>query len=265
MKLIQLISMVSKFSGILMLSSLHAEAQTATAQQQVQKALDSGNAQTVIAALPTLEQMWPDSMEDYFHTAEQVARLFDNVKDNPNVQQAIHSLYAEVFNKHCPDEADLVQSASFFDQKSKLVRCLSSFESMRYNKPHLLDVSRFLGEIRDRRIPDYIIISSRIPGINILKKAGVKTASALTNPAYIQLYNDIVNNPDRAMKMNRLQRTLSYADSDMTGLLLYACRQLRHDGKLDEEFADEVARNAHLTEKEREIKFTFDEEGGWGR
>ena len=265
MKLMRLILMVSIFSAILLLSSLHAKAQTDTAQQQVQIALESGNVQTVIAALSILEQMWPDSMEDYFHTSEQVALFLDNAKDNPNVQHAMHSLDADVFNKHCPDEADLVQSAAFYDHKSKLVRCLSSFESMRYDKHHLLDVSRFLGEIRDRRIPDYIIRSSRIPGINILKKAGVKKASDLTNPAYIQLYNDTVKDPDRALEMNRLQRALSCADSDMTGLLLYACRQLRHDGKLDEEFASEVAQNARLTEKEREMKPTLEDDGGWGR
>jgi len=251
-------------AGLMLTSPLHAEAQAETAQQQVSEAIAFGNVQSVIASLPILEEMWPDSMEDYFQSAEQITRFLDNTKDNPNVQKAMQSLYAEVFNKHCPDEADLVQAAAFFDHKSKLVRCLSSFDSMRYNKPHLLAVSRFLGEIRDRRIPDYIIRDSRIPGLSILRKAGVKEASSLTNPIYIKAYEDTVNNPDRAMKMNRLQRTLLDADSSMTGSLLYSCRQLKRKGQLDEKFVNEVAENAQLTEKEREMRFSFDDEA-WGK
>ena len=265
MKTIQYISMVTLLAGVFLNPPVQAESQADAAQQKINEAVSSGNVQAVIASLPILEKMWPQAIGDYFKSAEQVARFLGDAGDEPAVQQALETLFVEVMDKRCPEDGTLIQATAYFDSKQKLVGYYFGFNETSYGKPRLLAISRFLGEIRNRRIPEYIIRDPRWPGLNILYKAGVKEASSLTNPVYKAAYEDAMKNKDQAMEMNGLQLALSSADSGMTFHLLGACQQLRHDGKLDEEFANEVTRNAHLTEKEREIKFTFDEEGGWGR
>jgi len=255
---------VALMAGFMLISPVHAETQTETAQQQVIEAIASDHVQSVIAALPILEQIWPQSMGEYFGSAEQIARFFNDAVDDPAVQQAVEKLYTAVLNKRCPEDADMVQATAYFDCKEKVVRYSGQFESMRYNKPHLLAVSIFLGEIRDWRIPDYQIQIKRMPGREILEEAGVPDASSLTNPVLVQAYEKAIADNQRDKDMNRLQLALSGADSSITFKLLTTCKQLRHDGKLDDDFADEVAENGHLTEKEREMKFTFDDDSGWG-
>jgi len=245
----------------MMLSTVvYSESQSKAARQQITQAVASGNVQSVISALPTLENMWPQSIGEYFGSAEQIARFFDDAEDDPAIQQAQESLYGEVLDKHCPEDAGLAQATAYFDRKKKVVVCYFGFDNMRYNKSYLLAVSSFLGEIRDRRIPDYeskVIFFSQAAS-HALDEAGVCFASDLTDPVHIADYEKALKEDERTRQEDRLQRALSSADWAITSKLLYSCKQLRHDGKLDEEFTAEVAENAHLTEKEREMRFSFD-------
>jgi len=257
MKTVQLISMVTFLSGMLMIPTVYAKSQADAAQQQIKQAVASGNIQSVIAALPTLENMWPKSMGEYFQSAEEIARFLNDAGDDPAVKEAVESLYAEVLDKRFPEEAGFAQATVYFKGKQKAVGYYFGLENMRYNKPHLLAVSRFLGEIRDRRIPDYQNGGRPMPGREILEKAGVSDVSSLSDPALIQAYEKAIDDNQQEIEMNRLQQALFYADSYISSKLLYSCKQLRHDGKLDDDFADEVAENGHLTEKEREMKDPF--------
>ena len=253
--------------AVLMLATTgYSDATTDAANQKVAKAVASGNVQSVISALPTLEEMWPKAMGEYFQSAEEIARFLNDAGDDPAVQHAVDSFYTEVLNKRCPEDAGLVQATAYFDCKQKIVRYSGQFENMRYNKPHLLAVSRFLGEVRDRIIPNYENRGTSRPGLDILNKAGVFEASSLANPVQIQAYEKANEDNIRDMEMNGLQLALFSADSSITFKLLGACQQLRYDGNLDEEFADAVAKNARLTEKEREMRDSFEGDSEeWGR
>lgn len=244
-------------ASILLSTAAYSEPQAEEARRQIQQTLASGNVQSVIAALPTLEQMWPNAMEEYFRSAEEVARFFNDTGDAHAVQQALESLYAEILDKHCPEDTDLAQASAYFNYKAKVVRYSGQFENMRYNKQHLLAVSRFLGEIRDWRIPNYEYKRS-LAEVAVLDEAGVGFASDLTDPKHIEAYKEAMMQNDRDLDISRFQHLLFSADSSITFKLLGACQQLRHDGILDEEFADEVAKNARLTEKEREMRYEFD-------
>ena len=244
-------------AGLVLSTVAYSEPQSETARRQIRRAVDSGNVQSIISALPTLEEMWPEAIGDYFQSAEEIARFFDNAGNAPSVQQVLENLYAEVLNKRCPEDADLAQATAYFDRKAKVVRHSGQYENMRYNKPHLLAVSRFLGEIRDRRIPDYEYKRSWAE-MAVLDEAGVSFASDLTDPKQIEAYEEAMRQNDRDIEVERFQYLLFNADSSITFKLLGACQQLRHDGKLDDEFANEVAENARLTEKEREMRYEFD-------
>lgn len=244
-------------AGLVLSTAAYSEPQAETARRQIQQALASGNVQSIISALPTLEEMWPAAMGDYFRSAEEIARFFDDAGNEPSVQQVLENLYAEVLNKRCPEDADLARAGAYFDCKAKLVRHSGQYENMRYNKQHLLAVSRFLGEIRDRRIPNYEYKRSWAE-VAVLDEAGVSFASDLTDPKHIEAYEEAMRQNDRDIEVERFQYLLFNADSSITFKLLGACMQLRHDGKLDEAFAKEVAENARLTVKEREMRCEFD-------
>lgn len=235
----------------------YSEPPVESTRQQIQQAVTSGNVQTVIAALPILENLWPQAIGDYFQSTEEIARFLNDAGDDPSVQQAGESLHAGVLNKRCPVAAGLDQTAAYFSGKQKVVGCYFGFDNMRYNKSHLLAVSRFLGEIRDRRIPNYDYKRSWAE-VAVLNEAGVCFASDLTDPKHIAAYEEAMRQNERDMEISRFQHLLFSADSIITFKLLYSCKQLRHDGKLDEAFANEVAQNARLTEKEREMRYEFD-------
>ena len=257
MKLFQFISMAALFSGIVQTLPAHAENRFETARKQISEAIASGNVQSVISVLPTLEQIWPVSMGEYFGTAEQIVRFLNGAVDDPAVQQALETLYDEVVDKRCPGDADLAQATSYFNEKQKFAVCFFGFDNMRYNKPCLLAASRFLGEIRDWRIPHYKYKQSWAE-VAVLDEAGVSFASDLTDPKHIEAYEEAMRQNAHDVEVSRFQLLLFSADSSTSFNLLAACKQLRHDGKLDDEFANEVAENARLTEKEREMRYEFD-------
>ncbi len=253
-------------TGLTLLASMllstagYSELQTDSTRQQIQQAVASGNVQTVIEALPILESLWPQSMGDYFRSAEEIARFFDNAEGEPGVQQVLEDLYAAILNKRCPEDADYSHAILYFECKATVVRHSSQYASMRYNKPHLVAVSRFLGEIRDRKLPNYEskLIFFREAEVRALNEAGVCFASELSDPAHIAAYEKARKEDVTTRDNYRLQMTLFRADSSITSKLLHACKQLRHDGKLDEAFANEVAENARLTKEEREMRYPFD-------
>ena len=260
MKYLLYISLMVIFSSRTLLSPVYADVQTEATRQRISEAIATGNIQSVIATLPTLELLWPQSMGDYFRSAEEIARFFDNAEGEPGVQQVLEDLYAAILNKRCPEDADYSHAILYFECKATVVRHSSQYASMRYNKPHLVAVSRFLGEIRDRKLPNYEskLIFFREAEVSALNEAGVCFASELSDPAHIAAYEKARKEDVTTRDNYRLQMTLFRADSSITSKLLHACKQLRHGGKLDEAFANEVAENARLTEEEREMRYPFD-------
>ena len=236
--------------SIMLSTAAYTEPQSETSRQQITQAVSSGDVQSVIAFLPALNIMWPHAIKDYFQSADQVARFLGDAGDDPAVQQALDDLFAEVMNKRCPEDSGLVQATAYFGLKQNIIDYYYESGEISIDKPHLIAVSRFLGEIRDQRIPGYIY---RRPGSeeSVLREAGVSSASSLTNPAHIAAYEKAIKQNESIREMNGFQGILEVADRNVTSRLLRFCAQLRHDGKLDEDFANEVAENAHLTAEER--------------
>ena len=244
-------------TSMIFTTAIYSETQVGDARQQIQQAVASGNVQTVIEVLPTCEEMWPKDIGEYFHSVEEAVRFLGNPVDAPAVRQAVELLYAEVMNKRCPEDATPEQVAAYFKGKKEFVAYLFGYDDMRYEQSYLLAASRFLGEIRERAIPGYLnkTISFREAEIRVLDEAGVSFASDLKDPNDIADYEKALKEDERTKDNDRLQRELFSANSSISTRLLYACRQLRRDGKLDEEFANEVAENAHLTAEERVMEF----------
>ena len=240
-------------------TAAYLETQAEAARQQIQQTVASSNAHSVISTMPILQEMWPNAMSEYFQSAEDVARFLGDPGADPAVQLAVEKLYTEILDKRCPEDAGIGQAAAYFKGKEKIVIYYFGFDNMRNNKPYLLAASRFLGEIRGWRIPNYEY--KRIWHEEaVLKEAGVNYAFQLTDPKDIEAYEEAMRQNDRDIDIERFQYLLFSADSSTSFMLLGACKQMRHDGKLDEGFANEVAENARLTQKEREMRYEFDKE-----
>lgn len=246
---------------ILISATVYSEPQAEGEMQQIQQAMASGNVQSVIEVLPTLEQMWPKSSSEYFGSTEKIVRFLRDAREEPSVQQALETIFIEVMDKRCPVDSSLAQASAYFDLKHNIIEYYFEFEGMTGKKSYLLAVSRFLGEIRDQRISGYIY---RRPcsSEDLLREAGLSSASDLSNPEHIKAYEKAVTQYDHDMAMNGLQGSLELADRNLTFRLLVCCDRLRRDGNLDEKFASEVAENARLTEEERERRFNADVK--WG-
>ena len=248
-------------ASIMISATVYSEPQAEEERLQIQQAVASGNVQSVIAVLPTLEQMWPKASGDYLGSTEKIVRFLRDTREDPGVQQALEELFVEVMDKRCPKDSSLAQASAYFDCKRNIVEYYFEFESMTYNKSHLLSVSRFLGEIRDRRISGYIY---RRPWSeeDLLREAGLSSAADLSDPEHIKAYDEVMKHYDSDMAMSGLQGCLELADRNLTFRLLVCCDRLRRDGNLDEKFAAEVAENARLTEGERDRRFNVDVK--WG-
>lgn len=229
----------------------YSNTKSEVANQKVTEAVASGNVQSVISSLPVLEDMWPQAIGEYFQSAEAMARFLCESGDDPTVQKALDDLFNEFMAKLCPAGDDLAQAATYFEHKQKLIGYYYGFEKTRYGKPRLEAIARFLGEVRERRIPDYQNRGTARPGLEILAEAGVFEASLLTNPAQIQAYEKAKTDNIRDMQMNGLQLALSSADWSITRRIQYSFQQFDYRGTFDEAFADEVARIARFTEEER--------------
>lgn len=245
------------FASMIIASVTHAEMPTEEARQKIQQAVASGDVQTVIKVLPAVQEMWPEDMGAYFQSAEKAVRFLGHPADAPAVRQAVEQLYTEVMDKRCPEDVSLVQAATYFKGKKEFALYLFGHDDMRYEPFYLLGASRFLGEIRKRAIPGYLdkTISFRAAEIRVLDEAGVSFASDLKDPRDIAAYAQALKADQQTMEYDRLQRELFSANSSLTTILLYACRQLHHEGLLDDKLANEVAENARLTDEERIMEF----------
>lgn len=257
MKTLQFTMTLALLAGMMFSTAGFSESQAEKAYQQIKQATTSGNVESLILTLPALEQMWPKDVRGYFQSASNIAGLLYVEKNNPAAQQAMEFLYTEILNKRCPEDADMGQASTYFKGKEDVIVYYWGFENMQYNKSFLVAASRFLGEIRDWRIPNYEY--KRVWHEHaVLREAGVNYAFQLTDPKDKEAYAEALRQNERDIDVERFQYLLFCADSSVTSRLLYSCKQLRHDGKLDEEFANKVADNARLNEKEREMRFPFD-------
>lgn len=250
------------FLAIMMISAtVYSEPQAERERQQIQQAMASGHVPSVIAALPSLEQMWPKAAGEYFAATEKVVRFLRDSRADPSVQQALETIFVEVMDKRCPVDSSLAQASAYFDIKRKIIEYYFEYDGITGNKLFLLAVSSFLGEIRDQRVSGYVY---RRPcsSEELLREAGLSSASDLSSPEHIKAHEKAITKYDHDMAMNGLQGSLELADRNLTFRLLVCRDRLRRDGNMDEKFALEVAENARLTEEERERTFNADVK--WG-
>jgi hypothetical protein len=193
-----------------------------------------------------LERLWPNEPSTFFQEAAKCAdALSGRAQADGAAKNALLDLFDSAFRKRCP--ADEKQAIVCFDAKTKMLMCCMNVAEIRRDKSRLLSIAQFLGEVRERKIPEYRDRGTRFPGERILWQAGVD-ASSLTNPTLRTAYERDMRDNDVNVTMDDLQRTLRQIDWSIAYVLFGNARSV---GARDVKFLDRVADAAHLSEQER--------------
>lgn len=208
-----------------------------------------GDAQSVIRASRDVDNLWPDSPEDYFQVVLQTIQVLADMPDSPATKQCLSNLFVNVSEKNKPGN-NTKHNTAYFEQKGKTYLAFLGFEKTRKDKFRLLAIALFIGEIRANMIADYVNLGTSRPGLVILEQAGVSDACKLTDPAQIDAYEKAVKANKEDMLMNELQSTLRRNDRIMTFHLLHSCARLTVPGSDSTKFENSIIKNAHLSQEE---------------
>lgn len=209
--------------------------------------VSSGDSRGLIRDLPTIEYLWEKDTTAYLEAVKIVAPVLRNEADL-TAKDAALNLLTNVLNKSSPTET--VAATAYFQLKDKIVSGYFNLEEVRTDKARLLMVASFLGEIRSRRIPNYKNGGTRIPGIQILQKAGVENVADLPTADLKEAYTNALKKNDEEIKMNALQSVLFSADRNWIHSLKVYGKAFPATKTENLEFYRELAERARLSEEE---------------
>ena len=129
-----------------------ANSETNAVYARVVRAAAANDIQDIISALPEIEKLWPNEPVTYFESVEKAASVLRGAV-GPNEKQAAVSLFDSLLAKSCPTNNS--QAYVCFKQKKETILYLLKFDGIKDNKPRMLALARFVGEIRSRMIPNY--------------------------------------------------------------------------------------------------------------
>lgn len=194
----------------------------------------SGSPDQTIAALGDIERLWPDHPDVYF---EAVNRASENLShaETPEAHSAISNLFSAIIARPCPTNE--VLAAQCFKQKCEAILVQLNVNDLRKSKDSWLKVAKFIGEIRERRIPNFTPKTIYINPGNDLGLKGPQLEKAVQQ-----------NEQNKAI--NLLQQTLQSCDSKLSFHLLHNLEEIPN-GTNDDQFVQKVISSAHLNEREQ--------------
>jgi hypothetical protein len=212
----------------------------------IQKA-STGDIRGLIDFPPNLEPLWKEDPVAYLEAVKvNVQALIKS--GNPDAKNAALSALPNLIGKTCP--ADTATAATYIWLKHTTIGSYFNFNEVRTDKKRLLMIADFLGEVRALRIPDYQNGGGPHPALMILSNAGVREAENLPTEALKNAYAEAVKKDQEDVKMNKFQRALSSADSDLTSKLIGYGKGFSVKDPAHRPFFQELAKRAKLTEEE---------------
>jgi hypothetical protein len=193
----------------------------------------SNNVATVIQTLPGVEKLWPQEPVAYIKSVSQAAHVFDGSLSDSNAHQAYLNLFASMMQKSCPTNED--QAASWIEQKRDIVRFCMRVDELRNNKSQWLAVAKFLGEVRSKKIPNYV-------------NQGVMLSIMNLGPGGQAEMQKAVEENERKKITDQSQ--LWQAESSLMFQLQHDCPFTQPNQPVDSNFVSQVTSTAHLTDKE---------------
>jgi hypothetical protein len=231
------------------------EAQLAAAKKihdSVQKVRAAGDTAAMVKLLPDVEKIWPHDPQLYFVTMQTAAPLFDGPwRESAENRTAFRALYTQTIAKPVP--AGPKQAIPCFEAKWQAVLTCTNFVDESHDQALLLDLAYFVGDVRNRRIPNFSSRVEKFPerARAVLERHGVFTREALVDPAALAEYDDALLENERRRVEAELQLMLFRIDGTLGNRLVRYCGELPADSPQRAEFLEKVGKVAHLTEEER--------------
>jgi len=196
----------------------------------------SNNVAAVIQTLPDVEKLWPQNPDAYLKSINQAVRALDSqLNSSGDATQAFANMFVKIMQKSCPtNEAD---AASWVSQKREMVFFCMVHDQIGHDKSNWLAVAQFLGEIRAKKIPNYVNQEMNI------------SIAAPTPAEQLELQKELADN-ERKKITDNFQSELLQADSTLTFLIQHACPFTQPNQPVDTNFINQVTSAAHLTDAE---------------
>jgi hypothetical protein len=232
-----------------------ADAETNNLPAAIVQARTSGDADKILGVLPDVENLWPQQPEAYFQCMKDFASTLRGMSSqNPEAKQALLVVYEHTLQKPCPD--DLETATACLEPKwAVTMTCLDVVDQNR-QKPLVIDLAKFIGEVRSRMIAGYFTtIPKQRPdeAEAILKQAEVKNPNYLTDVKSAGAYERAMEDYQQNLSLtNKLQVTLLKVDRTLSMRLFQLCFHFLSEDPQNAGFLTEVASAAHLTEVEQQ-------------
>ncbi|HEY0551451.1 MAG TPA: hypothetical protein VGF13_17735 [Verrucomicrobiae bacterium] len=211
----------------------------------------STNAQQAALLSFKLEELWPRHPKAYFEGMGHVAGILAGAPGaDASSSTALKRVFGALTQKQCP--ADVSQATVCINSKRESVlRCFNS-ENIRNDQSSWIQLAKFIGEVRARRIPNYLNRGASPPmaAFEILMKANVSHPNFL-NAERRRAYDKAMEAGAEIRNMDTFQTELFTTDSVLTFQLLENVSHLAtSDSKAD--FVKEISSVAKLSAEEQQ-------------
>ena len=251
MKKISFTNMTFLVAWVVSASISYAGNVTNPVDVQLSEAASRRDTGAVIGLLPQIEKLWPGQPQTYFETLQKAATILEpGWRANAGVQGALASTFTNALQKQCSSDAEL----SCLEGKWNLAMVGINMVIESPQPATLSALAQFLGNVRQRRIPNYTNRGSKVPpdARAILDRAGVFNPSSLKSAEDRAAYERAMEQNRRDLHMNDVQSLLWRIDQALTSRLIQACKQLSSSDGKHKALLNEVATSARLTESERQ-------------
>jgi len=197
----------------------------------------SNNVPLIIQALPDVERLWPQDTDAYLKSINQAARVMDHqLNTRADATQAFASMFVNVMQKACPTNEEI--AASWIRGKRDAVFFFVVHDQVGQDKGNWTAVAKFLGEIRSKRISNYVNQSMMISGIDL-------------SPGGKEKFQKEVEENERKKITDNFQSELLQADSTLLFLLQHSCPFTQSGKPIDTNFISQISSAAHLNAEEQ--------------
>jgi hypothetical protein len=222
--------------GCVFSSQANADPETNIVYLKVSQA--SNDVSQIIQTMPEIETLWPQQSRDYIRTLDlalgQTAGALGGLSKDTNAKKAFLGLFASMMQKSSPtNESD---AAQWIHQKSETILSYLNFNEIGNDKTQLVAIAKFVGEIRSKRIPDYV-------------NQGVMLSVSM--PDHPEIIKQMIDDNERKKVTDNYQSELWQADRKLVMILSNYCFRFSSGNPTNADFIKQVSNAAQLTTEER--------------
>jgi hypothetical protein len=210
---------------------------------QVATADDRGDVQEIARLIKDGESLWSNNPTPYLNL--QILAAGRLKTSNPTVTATI---FDNVMEKTSPPDA--IYACNYFLKKTAFIQNILRPYSISINQQRLLQLARYLGEIRTNMIPGYVIrqeVRNKIEnqwgwynnGLHSMHKLPPTIPAPETNTTYQSI-----------KAAETLQCLLKLANNSITPLLLNSCSHFSLRNQTNIDLTKQICSAAHLTDEE---------------